>query len=234
MTNSNAYCHHCRRQFDDPRRLQSHFDRAHKPSLQCEICELWFRLPEHLEQHLRSPVHNERNIPCPHCSEEFKTTSGVAHHLEYKCLKKVTEAVIKWDVDHQITDIEYTNRIREVDSDDDEDDVLVSRQQPALFKVLEVIATEETWNSLAQAYICPIGECGRHFAKLPHLNQHLRSQKHKANPSTFRCPKCSSRFSVVSALIQHLESGACGLAGQVAVKQIYTGLHDMFKRLLKF
>jgi hypothetical protein len=185
-------------------------------------------------QHLRSPVHNERNLPCPHCSEVFKTTSGVAHHLEFKCLKKVTEAVIKWDVDHQITDAEYTNRIREIDSDDEEDDVLVLRENPRLFRVLEVMATEEAWNPLAEAYVCPISDCGQYFRKLAHLNQHLRSQKHKANPSTFRCPKCSSRFSVVSALIQHLESEACGLTEQTTVKQIYTGLHDMFKRLLTY
>ncbi|PVF90890.1 hypothetical protein CPB86DRAFT_878792 [Serendipita vermifera] len=234
MTNSNSYCRHCRRQFDTPGQLNSHFSSAHNQNLQCETCELWFRRRNDLANHLRSPFHNAPIIPCPHCSETFKTTSGVAHHLEQKCLKKVTEAVVKWDVDHQITDAEYSNRIREVDSDDEGDDVLVIRN-PGLFQVLEVLAaTEEAWNGLAEAYVCPISDCGQYFCKLGHLNQHLRSQKHKANPSTFKCPKCSSRFPVVSALIQHLESEACGLAGQVTVKQIYTGLHDMFKRLLKF
>ncbi|CAG8726091.1 2396_t:CDS:2, partial [Acaulospora colombiana] len=169
MTNSNTYCRHCRRQFATSKQLKSHRAKAHlanahniahtvrSTSPKCEICDKKFRCPGDLAKHLSSPVHNKRNIPCPHCSEEFKTTSGVAHHLEYRCLKKITEGVIRWDVNHLITDVEYTDRIREVDSDDDSgDDVFVPRHQPKLFKVLEVIATEEAWSPREQAYICPI------------------------------------------------------------------------------
>ncbi|KAG8794479.1 hypothetical protein FRC17_008292, partial [Serendipita sp. 399] len=177
--------------------------------------------------------HNERNIACPHCSELFKTTSGVAHHMEYKCLKRVTEAVIKWDVDHQITDREYTNRIRDVNSDSDEEDE-TAESDNGIQQILDILATEDTWDARAKGFVCPMALCERQFAKLSHLNQHLRSQIHRTDPSTFRCPKCSSRFSVVSALIQHLESQSCGLSELNQVKQIYTGLHDMFKRLLKF
>jgi hypothetical protein len=158
----------------------------------------------------------------------------VAHHLEYKCLKKVTEAIVKWDVENQITDKVYTDRIREVDSDDDEDTILVMRRGPAIQAILEVMATQEAWDASTEDYVCPVAECEQHFQKLGHLNQHLRSQKHRTDPSTFRCPKCEKRFSVVSALVQHLESETCGLAGDSQVKQVYTGLHDMFKRLLKF
>jgi hypothetical protein len=164
----------------------------------------------------------------------FKTTSGVAHHLEYKCLKKITEGVIKWDVENQITDRVYTDRIREIDSDDDEDTILVTRRNPAIQAILEVMATQDAWNATVKAYVCPVDECEQHFQKLGHLNQHLRSPKHRTDPSTFRCPKCEKRFAVVSALVQHLESETCGLAADTQVKQIYTGLHDMFKRLLKF
>jgi hypothetical protein len=53
------------------------------------------------------------------------------------------------------------------------------------------------------------------------------------NMMNFRCPKCQSHFSAVSSLIQHIKSGKCGLAHHQQVKQIYTGMHDMFKGLIK-
>ncbi|KAG8797153.1 hypothetical protein FRC16_009178 [Serendipita sp. 398] len=236
-SNVRAYCIHCRRQFDTASQLNGHFAKTHPDGLHCDKCDLWFRYSTNLQQHIESPVHNKRNIPCPHCSEEFKTTSGVAHHMEYKCLKRVTEAVIKWDVDHQITDRKYTDRIRDADSGSDSyssDGGVVTANDEGIQQVLEVLATRETWDADLRAFVCPVSHCERQFAKLNHLNQHLRSQIHRMDPSTFRCPKCSSRFSVVSALVQHLESGSCGLAGQHQVKLIYTGLHDAFKRLLKY
>jgi hypothetical protein len=181
---------------------------------------------------MASPCTIQENIPCPHCSKLFKTTSGVAHHLEAKRLKKVTETIVQWDVENQITDRVYTDRIREVDSDDDEDTILVMKKNPGLEQILKVLATDESWNDEEQAFICPVNGCESGFSRLRDLNNHLRSQKHRADPSTFRCPRCLRRSGVVSALIQHLESKSCGLSETNQVNQIYTGLHDMFKRLL--
>lgn len=253
MLDPNSYCRHCRRQFQTPGQLLRHFSVTHDDDLRCKQCDTWFRYRSNLAQvrlnadhsdlwlkiitaqHLASPVHDEPSIPCPHCSRLLKTTSGVAHHLEFSCLKNVTEAVVRWDVGHQITSPVYTDRIQEIDSDEEEEDnILVPRDDAGLVKILDVLATELTWSSAVQAYVCPVPDCYQRFVKLGHLNQHLRSQKHRTDPSTFRCPKCESPFSVVSALIQHLESGSCGLAETQMVKEIYTGLHDMFKRLLKF
>jgi len=183
---------------------------------------------------MASPVHNERNIPCPHCHRLFKTTSGVAHHLEYKRLHQITTTVIKWDVDHQITDVVYTNRIREFDSDDENDDILVVRKNQGLDQVLNMVVAEDAWDSSLQAYVCPVPDCKKGFKKLSGVNRHLSSQIHRADPTTFHCPKCESRFGVISALIQHLESEACGLVEINMVKDIYNGLRDSFKKLLNF
>jgi hypothetical protein len=38
------------------------------------------------------------------------------------------------------------------------------------------------------------------------------------DPKEFLCPKCERQFVVVSALIQHLESGCCGLA---SIKEVF-------------
>ncbi|KIM29284.1 hypothetical protein M408DRAFT_328942 [Serendipita vermifera MAFF 305830] len=234
IADAQSYCRHCRRQFDAPGLLVTHFTKAHNSDLHCQICDVWFSRASNLRDHMASPVHNEPEIPCPHCSKLLKTTSGVAHHLEAKCLKKITAGVVQWDVGHQITSPVYTNRIREVDSDDEDDDILVLRRNDGLQQILEVCASADSWDASVQAFVCPVPDCLHGFAKLGHLNQHLRSQFHRTDPNTFRCPKCESHFSVVSALVQHLESGVCGLAESNTVKEIYSGLHDIFKRLLKF
>jgi len=121
-----------------------------------------------------------------------------------------------------------------VDDDDSESASSNEQTYEPLVKVLDAIATQDAWNPVLTAYVCPVAECERTFRKLGHLNQHLASITHRCDPSTFHCPKCAITFPVVSALTQHLESGSCGIAGQEQVKEIYTGLHDMFKRLLRF
>lgn len=181
---------------------------------------------------MESPTHNKRDIPCPHCKRLFKTTSGVAQHIEATQLDKVNKTVAEWDITNQITDPVYTHRIQEVDSEDD-DYVLVGRRDKGPSQVINVLANEDTWNSDVQAYVCPTANCEREFQKLRDLNQHLHSQVHVVDHNTFHCPKCKCHYAVISALIQHLEGGSCGLAEQSRVKEIYTGLHDMFKMLLK-
>ncbi|KIM29285.1 hypothetical protein M408DRAFT_23068 [Serendipita vermifera MAFF 305830] len=232
MVDINAYCLHCRRQFATAEKLQSHYTIAH--ALCCEICYAVFSCQSGLQHHMASPVHNERNIPCPHCTRLFKTTSGVAHHMEATQLHKVIETVIQWDSDSQITDPIYTNRIQEVESEEDDDYVLVTRRTQVPYQVLDVQVNEDAWNEDAQAYLCPMDDCRRKFQKLRNLSQHLHSQLHHADPNTFHCLKCESRFALVSSLIQHLESGSCGLAELSVVKDIYVGLRDTFKRLLEF
>jgi hypothetical protein len=67
-----------------------------------------------------------------------------AHHLEFKCPRKITDTVVKWDVDNLITDpskqvIGDNNRIREVNSD--EDDILVMRRNEGLQQILDILVT---------------------------------------------------------------------------------------------
>jgi uncharacterized C2H2 Zn-finger protein len=141
-------------------------------------------------------------MPCPRCNEIFKTTSGIAQHLESKCYRRITETVIKWDVTHQITHPIYTDRIQEV-------------------------------NSAAEPDMQVVKGVGTGIRHIPDIGVSHILNPGAWNPMIFRCPKCGSYFSLVSSLIQHIESGKCGLAKFQEVKQIYTEMHDMFKRLVK-
>jgi hypothetical protein len=74
--------------------------------------------------------------------------------------------------------------------------------------------------------------CHRTFHKLYSLNDHLNSPAHDVEE--FQCPKCQTRFTVVSALIQHIESETCGAAEFKQVDAYAAALTEQFTKLLKF
>lgn len=51
-------------------------------------------------------------------------------------------------------------------------------------------------------------ECNKHFVDITAYNQHKTSSKHKTPLVAITCG-CGKEFSLVSALVQHLESGGC-------------------------
>ena len=50
-------------------------------------------------------------------------------------------------------------------------------------------------------------ECQKTFIHQAALNQHLSSAVH--DPMPFKCPTCDEHFSLLSALVQHVESNRC-------------------------
>lgn len=68
-------------------------------------------------------------------------------------------------------------------------------------------ATKKAWNAAAEAYQCYL--CGRDFGKLTSLNQHLNSPVHQQK--LYHCPNgvCKKDFTLLAALINHLESESC-------------------------
>jgi hypothetical protein len=69
-------------------------------------------------------------------------------------------------------------------------------------------ASERAWNGVAyECYLCHAGH-----RTLAALNQHLGSPRHQEK--VYVCPLnvCRVRFSTLSGLCQHIESGRCGVA----------------------
>lgn len=65
-------------------------------------------------------------------------------------------------------------------------------------------------------------ECRREFEDEAWLDKHLSSPIH--HPLVYKCPECDARFAVLSALVQHVESDACG-------EGIYDGTGSIGKML---
>lgn len=49
---------------------------------ECYFCPREFRSLPGLNQHLKSPVHEQSIYHCPHCSTKFKLFSGLVQHVE--------------------------------------------------------------------------------------------------------------------------------------------------------
>ncbi|KAG8765377.1 hypothetical protein FRC15_007060, partial [Serendipita sp. 397] len=246
------YCIHCRRSFKNADELNCHFTTAHSDAGYCNVCGKWFSTKSALDSHAISPFHNKEELPCPHCPRLFKTASGVAQHLEHFLGKQVTDTVLEWDTTGQITRLPATLHdekgvVEAIPNPDDDDDSFVhvsgnvtdseegslvvvkkKEERNALARVMWEVATPAAWDDHLMAFLCPVSSCDQIYPTLLELNKHLRSQDHRSDTAIFACPECDSRFFVVSALIQHLESGSCGLSAFGEVKEIYTGLHDMF------
>lgn len=76
----------------------------------------------------------------------------------------------------------------------------VMEDQQAAFAAVQLANVEESnlW--------CE--ECKKHFVDAAAYKQHKASSKHKAPKFAIKCP-CKKEFTLVSALVQHLESGGC-------------------------
>jgi hypothetical protein len=163
----------------------------------------------HNIQHVTN-VHTNRNLSCIVCPRPFSTPSAIAQHLESGrhgiSRHQVTTAIHSLSI---IPAISLTRRIT------------TSNQYSVSFR-----ATPHAFNGYA--YECHI--CHRMFRSMGSLSSHFNSPAHDANQ--FSCPGCKKHFKLISALIQHVESGSCGLASVRQVRHQFQFFKAPFPRLL--
>ncbi|PHH90137.1 hypothetical protein CDD83_4419 [Cordyceps sp. RAO-2017] len=181
-------CGFCRDTWSTEEQRDEHERRDHNYCAECDRC---FMSYNNLTMHLRSHAHRGRPVECPFCRRHFAAAAGLTNHLETGAC---THAA---DLDR---DAMYR---------------FVRRKDPCglLSKDLvgwdgsdEYRASDRAWNGAA--YECYL--CHREFALLAGLNQHLNSPRHQQ--PLYHCPNqnCCMDFRSLAAIINHLESEACG------------------------
>ncbi|KZV70594.1 hypothetical protein PENSPDRAFT_579077, partial [Peniophora sp. CONT] len=187
----------------------------------CFDCSKDFSSPQALQQHESSRVHAARDFDCPFCGQGFKQPSAIAHHVESGFCPRAS-GIHR----HQVTNA--VHRLNIVPT------ISISRRIAGgpSSTLITYTATDRAWNADVGAYECYL--CHRTFRGLSALNTHLNSPAHDRDE--FRCPKkqCGRQFKVISALIQHIESEACGLARFQQIEDHTRALTDQFSRMLKF
>ena len=140
-------------------------------------------------------------MPCPSstCTCMFKTTSGIAHHIESGIhgvnRHQVTKAIQSIDRDKVIS-------IKHVTSSG------ASPQAPP-HQFFTSANTNNTSNIVpvfdGKRYHCP--RCPKKCKLLNSLYVHMNSAAHDADE--FKCPRCATKFKLFSALAQHVEAFGC-------------------------
>jgi len=237
---SNFFCGQCNRCFTQSHALQQHIRDSPAHQSYCRSCNRLFVNRQSLDQHLTtssrhsrsslvlfrgsagrdaitkqssSSVHNIYYVDCPICRKPFGAPSAIAQHIESGVCSNISR--------HQITATVHSLGIIPTISIPCQ---LEDRARAPL--IIRTLATVQTFNG--SAFICFL--CGKGFRFLAALNSHLNSPAH--DRYQFKCPKCKRKVKLVSGLIQHIESGACGIAGFKQVTDLATSFMDRFTKRL--
>ncbi|KAF9031946.1 hypothetical protein BDZ89DRAFT_1063564 [Hymenopellis radicata] len=210
------YCESCNRMFVHKEALYQHLSASSLHNW-CFICSKDFRSPQALSQHDASRVHKVADIKCPLCPRQFKSPSDIAGHIEAGgCNSRIDR--------HHVTAAVHALKLTPT--------ISITRRiaGPAGNVTTTYAATELAYNGHAGKYECYL--CHHQFGTLSSLNTHLVSPAHDAKQ--FKCPNrtCGRQFTVISALIRHIESEACGLAKFSTVKDYTHSLTSQFSRML--
>ncbi|MCJ1465216.1 hypothetical protein MMC07_003832 [Pseudocyphellaria aurata] len=176
-----CYCRECDRYFVHPEALEQHCSALH--TFVCGDCDRIFARSEALQQHQKSTGH----CYCHECDRIFVNSEALGQHLQstihatqFHCCDCDRDFVNEQALDQHLTDKCHNPR----------------RQS----KVSSF--------SLSK-WICE--PCEREFNDAKGLEQHRSSLIHKPL-SDIKCiggKRCKKRFTSPSALLHHLESGAC-------------------------
>ena len=153
------------------------------------------------QKHPRTLTLRTRDCPGKGCRKSFATYADLAQHLESgACASRVNRAMINSIAVKMDEGRVITNASR-----------LLCGPQSYVSRplIMQSYATERSYNGWA--YECIL--CRKEFQTLARLNQHLDSPAH--DDQIYQCPTryggCGVDFKVLSALMQHCESGACNI-----------------------
>lgn len=203
-----ATCEVCTKTFHHPQALAQHQNaKGHHYSNYCDHCHRGFVQPESLAQH-NLALHN---WVCGDCAANFTTKEDLRRHMvsTAHCYCKICDRVFGSDKalkSHTRALHLHASEFRCCDCDRGFVNEL-ALEQHLRDKVHHIERAEKP------PFTCP--KCERAFKTRSALNQHKASLAHKPI-SNLKClagkmgeSGCQREFTSPSAMIQHLESGAC-------------------------
>ena len=180
MSTNHCYCGECDRFFVHPEALEQHRSALH--TFNCADCGRTFMSPEALKEHQKSKNH----CYCRECDRFFVNSEALGQHLrstihatQFHCCDCDRDFVHEQALQQHLADKVHKPR---------------SKLKDSTFKLSNWVCEE-----------CELG-----FKDEKGLEQHRSSVVH--NPlSNITCigSRCKKKFTSPSALIHHLESGAC-------------------------
>lgn len=207
-------CSHCERAFRVEESLRHHCKDSHpEPSIEvfvsmCDTCKKLFVSLPALQDHQRAKKH----CYCSECKKVFELESTTDEHFKtshvfhFRCCDCEQDFVSEGALDqhlnnkvHKKIPCQLCNR--HFFSKSTLDQHIVAEHHASI--------NPKRGFCLGGVHGCYI--CQRTFAEKSDLKQHLRSAKHRplSDIACVASDKCKRRFASPSALLNHLESGAC-------------------------
>ncbi|KAF4612362.1 hypothetical protein D9613_004354 [Agrocybe pediades] len=213
MNSRHHYCSPCNKVFVNEYGLHEHYRQSPR-HFWCVPCKRLFSSASNYNS-MNSATHRPKDVTCPFkCGGAFVSRSAMVLHLESgSCSSGVTRQMIDRYIRQKDTNNIITDPSRMIGG---------SSQQDVTY-----IASERSWNG--HGYQCCL--CQHEFRSLRALNSHLASPKHQDKVYICRGPNCNLRFSVVSALVQHIESEKCGVLRFKSVQSAMDSMLGSMARL---
>ncbi|KAF8539349.1 hypothetical protein BDD12DRAFT_924660, partial [Trichophaea hybrida] len=191
------HCSPCGQYFNSNSSLRIHLDTSanHRSSYICNVddCKLSFQTTQQLDDH-RSSSHPER-YHCNECESYFEDketldTHAMTHVSQFHCCECEYDFDNEQDFNEHLSGEAHTH------------------QEPRITYTTHALIENED-NS--PSWVCE--PCKKIFPNETALSQHSVSSIHRPILSgQFHCGPCAKEFALPSALLHHLESGACGLS----------------------
>ncbi|KAF8204120.1 hypothetical protein BJ912DRAFT_941995 [Pholiota molesta] len=216
-TNAHDFCQSCRIVFKNDVGLKEHYRQSQRHHY-CAPCDRLFNSENNLRAHLNSSVHRPKDVTCPFgCGGKFVSRAALVLHLESgSCTSGIDRNAVNRYVRQYDTNNVITDPAR-----------LLTSGSGSSNQTVQYIATSASWNG--NGFECYL--CHNTYRSLNALNQHLASPRHQDQIYLCRGPSCGQRFSVLSALVQHIESEKCGVSRFRAVQNAMDSVLGQVGRL---
>lgn len=196
-------CDDCDREFVNQQALDQHLNSSiHAPVYLCDDCDRYFVNQLALDQHLNSSIHDPV-YECDECDREFVNQEALDQHLNSTI--------------HRSVYIPTQFHCCECDRDFSSDTALEQHLRDKIHTA-QISARAE--------FYCK--KCDREFGDEDALRKHLASVIHHPLVRDLMC--CGKSFTSPSAMLHHLESGACSKGmtrGKIDQLISYTDTHNI-------
>jgi hypothetical protein len=217
------HCTTCNYHAQNHEELLRHKENRHP---RCEPCDRTFVGRSQLDAHLASAEHTPKDFRCAFaCGAMFVSASAMVLHLEADTCKTP-------DAEQKIACI--------MASFDRYCRTIVSHSQTIPRSTYQSFLPASTHTDSWSRHPSPnCSICLRSFATVQDLRIHIASTSHTNRPATeyrpnqyqvllYGCPCCHKKFDQLSAILQHIESRACGAGLRADIQRLMAGFKHGF------
>ncbi|KAL5342499.1 hypothetical protein BJX70DRAFT_410019 [Aspergillus crustosus] len=183
-------CETCASMFHTEAAADQHMSAFRHYRNYCRDCDRRFQNENNLRMHLNSKIHRGRQIPCPFCKAFYTTASGLIHHLETGACPKAP-SLNRESIYRMVRERDPQGMIthKQIGWKEEENATYAANSNAWNGSGYECYLCHRTFSKITglnqhlnspahkqQVYHCPNAGCGKSFAAMAGLFNHLESE----------------------------------------------------------